>query len=140
MVEQGVDAHLAALPDARRPDALALVALMTECTATAPRLWPGSIVGFGTLHYRYASGREGDTMRVGFAARSAGLVLHVTGYLDDYADLLERLGPYRAGKGCLTVKRLRDVDARILREVVVRSFAAGAEPPRDTPGGPDTRP
>ena len=124
MVDQEVQALLAALPDARRADAEAVAALIAAATHVEPALWGSSIVGFGTRHYRYASGREGDAVRVGFAARSTGLVLYLTGDLDDFADLLERLGRHRTGAGCLYVKRLADVDPAVLREVAVRSFEA----------------
>lgn len=121
-----VDDLLAGLSPRRRADAEALRDLMTEVTGSAPTLQHGSILGFGVRHYVYESGREGDTVRVGFAARRSSLVLYLTGYLEDYADQLDRLGPHRRGKGCLYITRLADVDEVVLRELVGRSFAAGA--------------
>jgi hypothetical protein len=120
-------AMIAALPERRRHDAEALVALMSEVTGEQPALWSGSIVGFGSRHYRYESGREGDTVRVGFAPRGTGPVLYLTHAVEDYGDLLERLGPHTHGKGCLYLKRVADVDAAVLRELVARSYRDGGE-------------
>jgi hypothetical protein len=85
-------------------------------------LWGTSIVGFGTYHYRYESGHEGDAPLVSFAARKAQLVLYlVGGFTDRHQKLLERLGPHKTGKGCLYLKGLADVDLDVLRELVDRS-------------------
>ncbi|NHC12619.1 DUF1801 domain-containing protein [Motilibacter deserti] len=122
-----VSAYLAGLPDDRqRADAGRLAELMAAATGAPPVLWGASIVGFGSWHYRYASGREGDTAAVAFAPRKGQLTLYLTGSLDDYADLLERLGPHTAGKGCLHLKRLDGVDLDTLRAVVARSHAAAS--------------
>jgi uncharacterized protein DUF1801 len=120
-----VSTFLDAIPDERRrDDARLLIALMREVTGAEPALWPPSIIGFGTYHYRYASGREGDTVAVGFAPRTAQTVIYLVGYLDGYADLLDRLGPHRRGKGCLYLKRVADADQDVLREIVARSYRA----------------
>ncbi|WP_250005887.1 DUF1801 domain-containing protein [Actinoplanes sp. M2I2] len=108
----------------RRRDARLLVDLMAEVTGAAPAMWGGGIVGFGSRHYRYESGREGDVAAVGFAPRKAQTVLYLTGYLDSYADLLDRLGPHTHGKGCLYVKRVDRADQAALREIVARSYQA----------------
>jgi len=118
-----VDAFLDAIPDERRrADARFLIDLMAEVTGEKPELGPSKIVGFGKYHYKYESGREGDTIAVGFAPRKAQTVLYVTGYLDGYADLLARLGPHTRGKGCLYVKSVEQVDTATLREIVARSY------------------
>lgn len=124
-----VDSFVAAVSDERRRrDAQTLLALLGEATGELPTMWGTSIVGFGSRHYRYATGREGDTPAVGFSPRKAQSVLYLTGALDDYRDLLARLGPHSAGKGCLYVKRVDDVDAGVLREVAARSYRRAAEP------------
>ena len=113
--------------DRRRRDAEALVELMGEVTGQPPVLWGTSIVGFGSRHYRYPSGREGDTAAVGFSPRSASTVLYLTGAVEDYADLLAGLGPHRTGKGCVYLTRVDQVDATALRAVVARSYRAATD-------------
>ncbi|WP_432563549.1 DUF1801 domain-containing protein [Kineococcus sp. SYSU DK003] len=123
----GVADVLAAVADEhRRADAEALVALLSAATGLPPVSWGSSIIGFGSRHYRYESGREGDTAAVGFAARKDALVLYLTGGPGDYADLLEVLGPHRLGKGCLYVKRLDEVDLEVLGRVGARSVERAA--------------
>lgn len=120
-----VNAFLDSVPDEqRRADARLLAGLMTEVTGEQAVLWGSSIVGFGSRHYRYDSGREGDTVAVGFAPRKAQSVLYLTGSPADYADLLARLGPYTNGKGCLYLKRVDQADQAALREIIARSYRA----------------
>ena len=102
-----------------------LIELMQRVTAEPPVLW-GSIIGFGSYHYRYQSGREGDAMLAGFAPRKAEFSIYLHGtYLPEQAAarqlLLERLGPHRIGKACLYVKRLSDIDLDILEQLVALS-------------------
>ena len=114
-----VDAFLAGNADpAKRVDAARLRDLMAEATGAEPAMWGSSIVGFGTHRYRYASGREGDTMVVGFAPRAQALTLYLTGGLDPHAAILSRLGKHTLGKGCLHLKRLADVDQDALADLV----------------------
>lgn len=112
--------------DQRRDDARLLVGLMREVTGEPPVLWGTAIIGFGSRHYRYESGREGDTVAVGFSPRKAQSVLYLTGAPEDYADLLSRLGPHTTGKSCLYLKRVDQADRQALREIVDRSFRAAA--------------
>ena len=117
-----VDAFLDSLADAQmQADCRAVAAMMAEVTGSEPRLWGSSIVGFGSYHYRYASGREGDFMLAGFAPRKRALTLYIMAGFAEYADLLARLGKHTTGKSCLYVKRLADVDQAVLRELVTRS-------------------
>jgi hypothetical protein len=121
---QSAEAFLTSIADAgQRADAQTLAALMTEVSGASAVLWGSGIVGFGDYHYHYASGRQGDTFKVGFAPRKQQLVLYLTCGLDALEPQLERLGSYRAGKGCLYVKRLADVDAAALRELVASAVA-----------------
>lgn len=122
-----VAAFLATIPEPRRTDAEELTGLMADATGERPRLWGTSIVGFGAYHYHYATGREGDAVAVGFSPRRAALTLYLCGYLDGYADLLERLGPHTAGKGCLYLKRLADTDRGVLSQIVRRSLQRAGE-------------
>ncbi|HEX6353330.1 DUF1801 domain-containing protein [Actinophytocola sp.] len=126
-----VDAFITTITDEqRRRDAHLLVALMREVTGQPPVLWGSSIIGFGSWHYRYASGREGDTAAISFSPRKAQTVLYLTGGMDQYEDLLARLGEHTTGKGCLYLKRVDQADHRTLREIVDRSYrtATGSAP------------
>jgi hypothetical protein len=112
--------------DQRRRDAKALVEVMSEVTGQPAVLWGPSIVGFGSHHYRYATGREGDMPAIGFAPRAAQTVLYLFGGMEPYAHLLERLGPHKTGKGCLYVKRVDQADADALREIIALSYRLGS--------------
>ena len=92
--------------------------MMQEATGEPPVMWGESIVGFGSRHYRYASGREGDWFVVGFSPRARSLTLYLTDGVQRHADHLERLGRHRTGKGCLYVTRLDDVDRDVLAAVI----------------------
>jgi hypothetical protein len=108
----------------KRADSEALVGLMQDVTGHAPTMWGPSIVGFGNVHYRYESGREGDTFVVGFSPRKQNLTLYLPGYLDSFAELLSKLGKHTTGKGCLYLKRLSDADPGVLRELLETSVAS----------------
>lgn len=108
---------------ARRADAIAACALIREVTGAEPAMWGGSIVGFGTYHYRYASGQEGDWPAVGLSPRKAALTVYLSAGFDGAEDLLGRLGPHRIGKSCLYLKRLSAVDQDVLRELIGNAFA-----------------
>lgn len=132
--DRGVATFLAAVPDdARRADAEALCRLLEEVTGEAPVMWGNSIVGFGSLHPRYESGREGDMPRVGFSPRKQNLTLYIAGGFDHHQDLLARLGKYKTGKGCLYLKRLSDADPEVWRELVRRSTVESVSLPEDSP-------
>ena len=108
----------------RREDARTLCALMMEMTGEPPVLWGPSIIGFGSYHYRYDSGREGDAPAAGFSPRARELVVYLAAHSDKTGALLDRLGKHRLGKSCLYLKRLFDIDLGVLREVVSDSFQA----------------
>ncbi|MCU7820496.1 DUF1801 domain-containing protein [Kitasatospora sp. DSM 101779] len=107
----------------RRADAQELCALVAGATGAQAEMWGGSMVGFGSYRYRYASGRSGEWPPIAFAPRRQALVLYVAEGFEPYADLLARLGPHTTGKGCLYLKRLADVDREVLTELVATSFA-----------------
>jgi len=110
--------------ETKRADAKVLVTIMQRATGEKPKMWGPSIVGFGSYHYRYESGREGDMPLAGFSLRKAATVLYgVTGFSDAQA-LLAKLGKHTTGKGCLYVKKLADVDQKVIEELVVKSVAA----------------
>jgi hypothetical protein len=109
-------------PPKRRRDAETLVDLMRQVTGQEPRLW-GTVVGFGSYHYRYTSGREGDAAAAGFAPRKAATTVYVMDGVAAHADLLEELGLHSTGVGCIYIRELEQVDLDVLRAIVARSYA-----------------
>ena len=97
--------------------------MMREASGHEPKMWGPSIVGFGQYHYKYASGHEGDMCEIGFSPRKRELSLYVTCDLQEFAPELAKLGKHRAGKGCLYVKRLADIDLAVLRKMIAKSLA-----------------
>jgi hypothetical protein len=117
-----VEAFLRSIPDdARRQDCLRVLEIMKGVTGDEPKLWGPAMVGFGSYHYRYDSGREGDWFVTGFSPRKANLTLYIMAGFDRYAELLERLGKFKTGKSCLYVKKLADVDEAVLTELIAAS-------------------
>ena len=106
--------------DRKRRDCRELVALMRELTGQPPRMWGPNIIGFGTYHYKYASGREGDWLLTGFSPRKENLTLYLGLGLQDRG-LLAKLGKHKTGKGCLYIKRLDDIDRDVLRDLITAS-------------------
>jgi len=102
----------------RRADGLALDALFRQLTGWAPRMWGPTIVGYGSYHYRYESGREGDSLATGFSPRKGNLSLYIMPGYADFDDVLGRLGKYEMGKACLYINKLADVDMEVLAELI----------------------
>lgn len=119
-----VDAFLDAVEHpARRADGKAVREMMKRATGEKAVMWGPSIVGFGSYHYQYASGHSGDAPRLGFSPRAANLVLYVGGF-PEYGEMLERLGRHKRSRACLYLRKLADVDADLLEEIMRRSYAA----------------
>jgi len=119
-----VDDFIAAVEKpVRRADARVVRDMMERVTGEPATMWGPTIIGFGTYHYRYASGHEGDMCRMGFSPRSANLVLYVGGF-PDYDELLGKLGKYKRSKACLYLNKLADVDLDVLEEIARRTYAA----------------
>lgn len=119
-----VDAFLEGVDhDDRREDARRLLAMMQRVTQEPPRMWGDRIVGFGSYHYRYASGREGDWPLVGLSPGKRNLTLYIMPGFDDYQSLLARLGKHRTGKSCLYLNKLQGIDMRALEELIRQSVA-----------------
>lgn len=106
----------------RRADAEQLLALMRRATGEEPQMWGASIVGFGRYHYRYASGREGDSAAAGFSPRKAASVVYLADGVAAYQEPLGRLGPHKAGGGCLYLSTLDGVDLDVLEDIVRTSY------------------
>lgn len=124
------------LPTARRvEDGLRLLEIFGDATGEEAAMWGPSIVGYGTHHYVYDSGREGDTLRVGFSPRASALTLYGLLGAPGAEALLAKLGPHKTGKGCLYVTTLAKVDEQVLRDLVAAAWAAwesgGGEAPAD---------
>jgi hypothetical protein len=122
-----VQAFLATVADPlRRADCETVARMMARSTGAPATMWGPAIVGFGRYHYRYDSGREGDSMLVGFSPRKTDLTLYIMPSLDHFADLLPQLGKHKTGKSCLYLKRLADVDTGVLQQVIDSGVAAMA--------------
>jgi hypothetical protein len=116
--------YLAAIPDeSRRADCAALAKLLASVTRQPARMWGENIVGFGSYHYRYESGREGDMCRVGFSSRADSISLYLVADTPAQRLLLARLGKHKSAKACVHLKRLADVDTDVLKDVVRESLA-----------------
>ena len=117
-----VAAFIAGVPNqGRREDAQILLELMARVTGEAPHMFGPTIVGFGTYHYVYESGREGDSFLVGFAPRKANMVVYIMPGFSQYAGLLARLGKHKTGSSCLYLGRLNGIDMTVLEELIKHS-------------------
>lgn len=102
----------------KRKDCYVIKTLMEELTGEPAKMWGDSIVGFGSYHYKYASGREGDWMLTAFSPRKQNLTLYIMSGFSKYDDLLNNLGKHKTGKSCLYIKRLSDIDMEVLKELI----------------------
>ena len=96
--------------------------MMKEVTGEEPKMWGTSIIGFGTYHYKYASGQEADWLRIGFSPRKQNLSLYIMSGFQQSEELMAKLGKYSTGKGCLYIKKLEDIDQNVLKELIKASF------------------
>lgn len=120
--DQSVSAVLDKISDERRrEECYALVGMMKRVTGTEPKIWGSGLVGFGEYHYKYDSGHEGDCFVTGFASRKTALTLYVTAGVERFPKLLAKLGKHKAGKGCLYIKKLDDVNLKVLEDLLSKS-------------------
>jgi hypothetical protein len=125
--DQSVDDFLKGVSDERRrQDCYAILEFMKKATGAEPKMWGGSIVGFGAYHYKYASGREGDWFLTGFSPRKQNLTLYIMAGFGEYDELLAKLGKHKTGKACLYINKLADVDVSVLQELIAKSVAQQA--------------
>jgi hypothetical protein len=118
------DSYIAAITnEEQRNDARRLVVLMRKVTGQEPRMWGPSMVGFGSYHYKYSSGREGDSALTAFAARGRQLVVYIAESFEGRDLLLAKLGEHKTGKVCVYMRRLADVDLKVLEKLVALSIA-----------------
>ena len=120
--DASVEGFLNSIKDEQtRADCIDILRLMKQVTKEEPKMWGASIVGFGSYHYKSASGREGDWMLTGFSPRKQNLTLYLMSGFDAHADLLKKLGKHKTSVGCLYIKKLEDVDKKVLKELVVET-------------------
>lgn len=126
VTDASVDTFIDSVSDEqKRVDSRALVALMTRLTGHPPKMWGDSIVGFGSYHYKYASGREGDMPWTGFSPRKQAMTVYLWyGFEEDQA-LMKQLGKYKVGKACLYFKKLEDIDQSVLEKLIEKTIARG---------------
>jgi len=105
----------------KRADSFAILDLMRVVTGVEPIMWGDSIIGFGTYHYKYASGREADWFLTGFSPRKQSLTLYIMSGFSEYDQLLSKLGKHKTGKSCLYINKLGDVNMGVLRDLVNKS-------------------
>jgi Domain of unknown function (DU1801) len=113
--------------DKQRADADALIGLFSEVTSHPPRMWGPSIIGFDSYFYRYDSGREGTSLRLGFSPRKGQTVLYGVGSFPGHEDFLAKLGKHKLGKACVYIKRLSDIDLDVMRAMAVAAYASSLE-------------
>ena len=102
----------------KRRDSWDMIALMKGITGAEPRMWGSSLVGFGQYHYKYESGREGDSFITGFSPRKTALTVYIMPGFDAYKEKMAKLGPHKTGKSCLYLKNLDAVDRGVLEEII----------------------
>ncbi len=121
--DESVTAFLNKVEDEqKRKDSFEIIALMQAATGLPPKMWGTSIIGFGSYHYKYESGHEGDMCLIGFSPRKQNIALYGMGGAERNYDLLQKLGKHKTGKGCLYINKLGDVNSGILKEIVKASF------------------
>ena len=122
---ESVESYFATIHDQpRRDDCEGLARLMSQATHQPAKMWGTSIVGFGSYHYKYASGRKGDSCLTGFSSRKSDIAIYLVADFPGRDELLPKLGKYKLGKGCLYLRRLADVDLAILEQLIVGAVAA----------------
>ena len=109
--------------EVKREDSLSLLRMMSDITDCPPVMWGSSLIGFGTYHYKYASGREGDFFLTGFSPRKQALTIYIMPGFSEYEEILALLGKYKTGKSCLYVKKLDDINRDLLKDLITRSVA-----------------
>ena len=102
----------------RKEDCITILELMKEATGEEPKMWGSSIVGFGSYHYKYESGREGDMILTGFSNRKQNITIYIMSGFKKYDDLLVKVGKFKTGKSCFYIKRLSDIDIEILKKMI----------------------
>ena len=120
--EASVEAYLQAIePEQKQTDCREISSIMSAASGFPPKMWGTSIVGFGSYHYKYPSGHEGDASLTGFSARKRNITIYILPGFDTYEDLMDGLGKFKIGKSCLYINSLADIDREILKELIAKS-------------------
>jgi hypothetical protein len=120
--KESVDDFIKKVEDEQtRDDCRELVKIMKKVTGYPATMWGPGIIGFGTYHYKYASGHEGDACLAGFAPRKGKISLYIMPGANTHTDLLSKLGKHKASKGCIYIKKLEDIDTAVLEKLVKNS-------------------
>jgi hypothetical protein len=120
--DRDVEAFLHSVEDeAKKKDSFEILEIMKSTTGEKPKMWGTSIVGFGSYHYKYKSGREGDWFKTGFSPRKQSMTVYIMQGFNKYGELLIKLGKYKTGKACLYFKKLEDVDKEVLKTLISHS-------------------
>ena len=106
----------------KREDSFKILEMMKKITKEEPKMWGPGIVGFGSYHYKYSSGHEGDMCMIGFSPRKQSLTLYIMVGSDKYESLMKKLGKYKTSVACLYIKKLEDVDQKVLKKIIAESF------------------
>ncbi|MBF0280375.1 MAG: DUF1801 domain-containing protein [SAR324 cluster bacterium] len=121
---RSVDVFLEQADPKRREDSQVILDMMREITGEQPAMWGTSIIGFGSYHYKYQSGHEGDSFLTGFSPRKQSLTLYIMPGFSKYESLLNKIGKHKTGKSCLYINKLSDIDLSILREILEDSYSS----------------
>lgn len=123
-----IETFLESVSDDRRKEAHILIAMMREISGKKPVMWGPSIIGFGSLHYKYDTGREGDMPLLAFSPRKASITVYLSEGFDHYSEKLESLGKHKQSVSCLYINKLANVDLAVLREILEQSYVLATEP------------
>jgi len=121
--EDSVDEFLKKIEDPeKQKTSWQLLEIIKEISGKEPKMWGDYIIGFGKYHYKYATGREGDWMRIAFSPRKQNFSIYIMDGFDNHSELMEKLGKYKTGKSCLYINKLQDIDTNILKEIMKESL------------------
>ncbi len=121
--DASVEKFLKAVEDKEKRElSYKILELMKKITKEEPKMWGNSIIGFGTYHYKYKSGQEGDWMQVGFSPRKQAVTLYIMSGFSKYENLMNKLGKYKTGRSCLYIKKEEDIDFKVLKELIAQSI------------------
>ena len=121
--EKSVDEFIKKIEDLeKQKTSWQILEIIKEISGKEPKMWGDSIIGFGKYHYKYATGREGDWMRIAFSPRKQNFSIYIMDGFDNHSELMEKLGKFKTGKSCLYINKLQDIDINILKEIMKESL------------------